>query len=136
MIVSFAFTAAKRRGLWFVVLAFMALIAAGATLRYWSRPRLNIILVTLGTTRADHLGVYGYEHGLTKGFDDFARRGVIFDRAYAPSPVTLPSHATMLTGLYPPEHGLRVNGIGRLDRQIPLLPEILKEHGYDTGAFV
>ncbi len=136
MIVAFAFSTAKRRRLWFVISGFIALIVAGATHWYWSSPRLNVILVTFDTTRADHLGAYGYPHGLTKGFDDFARRGVFFVRAYAPAPLTLPSHATMLTGLYPPEHGLRVNGSGRLEREIPLLPEILKQHGYDTGAFI
>ena len=136
MSVPTVFSAAKRRRLWIFALGFVALIAAGATYWYWSIPRLNVILVTFDTTRADHLGVYGYQHGLTEGFDNFARRGVIFDRAYAPAPVTLPSHATMLTGLYPPEHGLRVNGVGRLDDGIPLLTEILKEHGYDTGAFI
>ncbi|HTI49915.1 MAG TPA: sulfatase-like hydrolase/transferase, partial [Planctomycetaceae bacterium] len=103
---------------------------------YWRQPPLNVILVTFDTTRADRLGAYGYKQGLTEGFDDFARRGVVFDRAYAPAPLTLPSHATMLTGLYPPEHGLRVNGAGRLDRHLPLLAEILKARGYDTGAFI
>ena len=114
----------------------LTLIAAGALRWHWSAPRLNVILVTFDTTRADRLGVYGYEHGLTKAFDDFAKRGVIFERAYAPAPLTLPAHATILTGLYPPEHGLRLNGAGRLPREIPWLPEILKEHGYDTGAFI
>ncbi len=136
MIVGFAFSAAKRRGLWRGVFGLGVLALAGALYWYWSAPPLNIILVTLDTTRADRLGAYGYKPGLTKGFDDFAKRGVVFDRAYAPAPITLPSHATMLTGLYPPEHGLRVNGAGRLDDSIPLLPEILKEHGYDTGAFI
>src|SRR5579872_1206876 len=136
MIVSLIFSATKRRILWFVIFGSMTLIVAGATHWYWSTPRLNVILVTLDTTRADHLGIYGYQRGLTKSFDDFARRGVVFDRAYAPAPLTLPSHATMLTGLYSPEHGLRVNGSGRLENRIPLLPEILKKHGYDTGAFI
>ena len=114
----------------------VTLLVASAIAWYWFTPRLNIILVTFDTTRADRLGVYGYQQGMTAGFDDFARRGVIFDRAYSPAPTTLPSHATMLTGLYPPEHGLRVNGSGQLKQQIPLLPEILKQHGYETGAFV
>src|SRR5262245_3103112 len=134
--ISNVFLTAKRRRLWLAISGLLALMGAGVTHWYRSNPRLNVILVTFDTTRADRLGAYGYQHGLTKGFDDFARRGVVFDRAYAPAPVTLPSHATMLTGLYPPEHGLRVNGAGRLDRHIPLLPEILKKHGYDTGAFI
>ncbi|WP_010587541.1 sulfatase-like hydrolase/transferase [Schlesneria paludicola] len=127
---------ANRRLLVITALICVALIAAATT--YWlgKSHRLNVILVTFDTTRADHLGIYGYQRGLTSSFDDFARNGVVFDRAYAPAPITLPSHATMLTGLYPPEHGLRVNGSSRLGDEIPVLPQILKQYGYDTGAFV
>ena len=136
MSVFFAFPTFLRRNVWFVVAGAITLIVAATIAWSWFTPRLNVILVTFDTTRADHLGAYGYEQGMTAGFDDFAAQGVIFDRAYSPAPTTLPSHATMLTGLYPPEHGLRVNGSGQLKPQIPLLPEILKEHGYETGAFV
>ena len=135
MISLISFAAKWRNGL-LVALGGIAMIAAGATYWSWGPPRLNVVLITLDTTRADHLGAYGYQGGLTKAFDEFAKRGVIFDRAYAPTPLTLPSHATMLTGLYPPEHGLRMNGVGRLDNRIPLLTEILKKQGYATGAFI
>ena len=128
---------ATNRRVWAIAALVLAtLIFVEAKHRFWDAPKLNVILVTFDTTRADHLGSYGYQHGLTAGFDDFARGGVIFERAYAPTPITLPSHATMLTGLYPPEHGLRANGESRLAKQIPLLPEILKQHGYDTAAFI
>jgi arylsulfatase A-like enzyme/tetratricopeptide (TPR) repeat protein len=136
MIVSLVLSKAKRPRLWFVVSGFLAFTGLGAAYWYWKAPRLNVVLVTFDTTRADRLGAYGYRHGQTEPFDQFAGRGVVFERAYAPAPVTLPSHATMLTGLYPPEHGLRANGIGRLERHIPLLPEILKKQGYDTAAFI
>jgi len=126
----------KRRAKWLIASTAVTLIVASTAYWYYSVPRLNVILVTLDTTRADRLGVYDYQQGLTQGFDEFAKRGVVFERAYAPAPITLPSHTTMLTGLYPPEHGLRVNGAGRLATTIPLLPEILKHHGYDTGAFI
>ncbi len=119
-----------------VACGLLILITVGVLQWYRRSPRPNIILVTFDTTRADHLGAYGYEQGLTDAFDDFASRGVLFERAYAPTPITLPSHTTMLTGLYPPEHDLRVNGSGRLAPEIPFLPEILQEHGYDTGAFI
>lgn len=99
-------------------------------------PRMNVLLVTFDTTRADRLGIYGYADGLTEALDQFARQGVVFENAYAPAPLTLPSHTTMLTGLHPPEHGLHVNGSGRLGDAAPLLQEILKDHGYDTGAFL
>jgi arylsulfatase A-like enzyme/tetratricopeptide (TPR) repeat protein len=123
----------------FVAIAFSLLISVAMAMGsfwYWSVPQRNVILVTFDTTRADHLGVYGYQQGLTATFDEFAKSGVIFDRAYAPTPITLPSHATMLTGLYPPEHGLRVNGEGCLAENVPLLSEILKRQGYDTAAFI
>ena len=126
----------KRRSLSVLVLTLVSLGVSGVVWWWLSAPRPNVVLITFDTTRADHLGVYGYPQGLTEAFDDFARQGVIFDRAYTPSPVTLPSHATMLTGLYPPEHGLRVNGTGKLGEQFPFLPEILKQHGYETGAFI
>ncbi|MEZ6031676.1 MAG: sulfatase-like hydrolase/transferase [Planctomycetaceae bacterium] len=114
-----------------------AIVAVTAITVFWPRPpRPSIILVTFDTTRADRLGCYGYPHGLTSAFDEFAKGGVLFERAFAPCPITLPSHATMLTGLYPPEHDLRVNGSGHLSSEIPFLPAILKEHGYDTGAFI
>lgn len=114
-----------------------ALALAGVWhLRSRSRPSWNVILVTFDTTRADRFGVYGRPHPLTEAFDRFAEQGVVFDRAYAPVPLTLPSHASMLTGLYPPEHGLRVNGSGALGRSVPLLTSLLKQRGYETGAFV
>lgn len=124
------------RRVWIVGCALLTLIAGGALRWYWHSPRPNIILVTFDTTRADRLGAYGYKQGLTKAFDDFASRGVLFEQAYAPTPISLPSHTTMLTGLYPPEHDLRVNGSDQLAAEIPFLPEILKEHGYDTAAFI
>ena len=127
--------ARKRR---FGIIAVIAGMLVVAGVAYWHarvRP-MNVILVTLDTTRADHLGMYGYANGLTEAFDQFAQQGVVFENAYAPAPITLPSHATMLTGLYPPEHGLRLNGEDRLSADIPVLPEILKQHGYETAAFV
>lgn len=136
MLLVSVWSAVKHRRWGLVLFGVGMLLAAAAIRRYLSVPRLNVILVTFDTTRADRLGAYGYKHGLTDAFDEFARQGVLFERAYAPAPITLPSHATMLTGLYPPEHGLRANGAGRLPPDIPFLPEILKQHGYDTGAFV
>lgn len=103
---------------------------------YWPRTRLNVILITLDTTRADRIGVYGYPQARTPAIDALAKQGVLFESAYAPVPVTLPSHASMLTGLYPPEHGLHCNGHGKLGSSIPMLAEILRNANYQTGAFV
>jgi arylsulfatase A-like enzyme/Tfp pilus assembly protein PilF len=98
--------------------------------------RPNVLLVTLDTTRADHLGCYGARDALTPALDALAARGTVFEHAYSASPMTLPSHATMLTGLEPPEHGLRVNGYGALPPDVPTLATILAGAGYRTGAFV
>lgn len=96
----------------------------------------NILLVTFDTTRADHIGCYGDADAFTPALDRLAAKGVLFERAYATAPLTLPSHATILTGLVPPEHGLRVNGKNALDEEIPTLAEILGQRGYSTSAFI
>lgn len=111
-------------------------IGLGLAFSFWPRPRLNVILITLDTTRADHIGCYGYQRARTPAMNALANDGVLFERAYAPVPVTLPSHASMLTGLYPPEHGLHLNGRGRLGDTIPVLAEILRSAHYETGAFI
>jgi arylsulfatase A-like enzyme len=96
----------------------------------------NVLLVTLDTTRADHLGAYGYGPALTPALDALASRGTRFDQAFTSCPMTLPAHATLLTGLEPPEHGLRTNGRGRLDPGVETLATRLAARGYRTGAFV
>jgi arylsulfatase A-like enzyme/cytochrome c-type biogenesis protein CcmH/NrfG len=101
-----------------------------------ARPATNLLLITLDTTRADRLGCYGYERALTPALDRLAEEGLLFEWAYAPAPLTLPSHASLFTGLYPPEHGLRTNGRGRLGGSVPSLPAELKSRGYECGAFV
>ena len=96
----------------------------------------SLLLVTLDTTRADHLEPYGASGVETPALQSLARRGVVFERAYATTPVTLPSHASILTGLDPPGHGVRNNGIHYLDAEATTLTEILREEGYRTAAFV
>jgi arylsulfatase A-like enzyme/Flp pilus assembly protein TadD len=103
---------------------------------FWPNRRVNLILITLDTTRADRLGCYGYLPARTPVLDKLASEGVLFENAFTACPVTLPSHATIFTGLTPREHGIRHNGTGSLNRRLPTLPELLRERGYDTGAFV
>lgn len=98
--------------------------------------RPNLLLVTIDTVRSDRLGAYGYEQARTPVLDDLAERGVLFEQAYAPAPMTLPVHATLMTGLLPPEHGARVNGMHTLADGVPTLAEDLKAGGYRTAAFV
>lgn len=97
---------------------------------------LNVLLVTLDTVRADRLGCYGYEQADTPTFDSLAERGVLFDDAVTSVPLTLPSHATILTGLSPRAHGVRENGRYRLSEGHATLAGELRAHGYDTAAFV
>ena len=95
----------------------------------------NLLLITLATTRADVLGCYGGSVE-TPVMDRLAAEGVRFDNAWTVAPLTLPSHASILTGLYPPSHGIRENTNFRLDPGIRTLAEHLGENGYRTGAAV
>ena len=88
---------------WFrgFVVAFVLAVSTGgwACSRREAAPRArNLVLITIDTLRADHVGAYGYARAQTPALDELARTGVRFDRAYAAAPITLPSHATMLTG--------------------------------------
>ncbi|MFQ6104000.1 MAG: sulfatase-like hydrolase/transferase [Candidatus Glassbacteria bacterium] len=96
----------------------------------------NLILITLDTVRADRLHCYGYEKIETPTIDSLAADGVLFENAIAPAPITLPSHTTLLTGLYPNIHGVRENTTYRLSDKATTLAEILKDNGYSTGAVV
>jgi arylsulfatase A-like enzyme/Flp pilus assembly protein TadD len=108
--------------------------AAGCAPRGVEHP--SVLLVTLDTTRADRLGAYGAATGATPYLDAFARRGIVFDRAYAVAPMTLPAHATLLTGQLPPRTGLRWNGERKMAAGIPTLAEQFRHAGYSTAAFV
>lgn len=101
-----------------------------------SRDRLNLVVVTLDTTRADRLGAYGYPKAETPAFDRLAREGVLFDQAVSVAPLTLPAHASMFTGKFPPEHGIRDNGGFFLGQEHDTLAEVLQARGYRTGGFV
>jgi len=98
-----------------------------------SRPA-GILVVTLDTTRADHLGCYGDASAVTPNLDALAGEGARFDQATAPVPVTLPSHATMFTGVYPPTHGVRYNGMFRLGEESVTIAEQLRDAGFATEA--
>lgn len=99
-------------------------------------PAPHLILLTLDTTRADHLGCYGHAQARTPNIDRFAARGLLFERAYTTIPLTTPAHASILTGLTPPRHGIRSNGDAILPEEIPTLAEHLKAQGYRTAASV
>jgi arylsulfatase A-like enzyme/Flp pilus assembly protein TadD len=96
----------------------------------------NVLLITLDTTRADRLGCYGYSRAVTPALDALARRGTLFENALAQVPMTLPSHATLLTGRYPRELGIRLNEQAALAPDHPTLASVFKGQGYRTAAFV
>jgi arylsulfatase A-like enzyme/Tfp pilus assembly protein PilF len=99
-------------------------------------PGPSVLLVSFDTTRADRIGAYGDADAETPALDALAARGLLFERAWAAAPITLPSHATLLTGLYPHEHGARDNGLYRVPDETLLLAEVLAGRGWRTGAFV
>lgn len=106
----------------------------------WAQPAgdpPNIVLLTLDTTRRDHLSCYRPGGpSPTPHLDALAADGIVFDRARSPAPITLPSHATVMTGLWPYRHGVRNNGTYRLEDDQLTLAEVLRERGYATGAVV
>lgn len=100
-----------------------------------SAPPDAFLLLTLDTTRADRLAPWGGELEVPT-LGALARGGVVFENAYAVAPVTLPTHATLFTGLYPPQHGIRNNGIHYLDDRWTTLAELFQARGAKTAAFV
>jgi arylsulfatase A-like enzyme/Tfp pilus assembly protein PilF len=97
---------------------------------------LNILLVTMDTTRADRLGCYGYPAAKTPTLDSLCQNGVQFLNAYTPVPLTCPSHCSILTGTYPVYHQVRNNGTYYLSAEMQTLAEVLKRNGFKTAAFV
>ena len=96
----------------------------------------NVVILTLDTTRANRLGCYGHVLAQTPTLDRIAAEGIRVDDAVTVVPVTLPSHATIFTGLIPPHHGVRNNGEFHLDPKHRTLAEIVRDEGYETAAFV
>jgi arylsulfatase A-like enzyme/predicted Zn-dependent protease len=125
---------------WLVVLARrMSAGPAEIVHRSWATKgvkRPNVILVSLDTTRADHLGCYGDADARTPAIDSLARSGVLFSQAATPAPLTLPAHSSIMTGFYPTYHGVRLNGTTALSQSQTTLAEAFARQGYQTGAFV
>jgi len=95
----------------------------------------NVLLVTIDTLRADHVGAYGASGARTPAIDALAQQGVRFADATSQANTTGPSHTTMLTGLYPHDHGARLNGVP-IAHGVVTLPEMLAQAGYQTAAAV
>lgn len=132
-----------------VALAAAAIGAAAAGVWWFARPgfqledlppgsllRHNVLLVTIDTLRADRVGAYGGTAGLTPTLDRLARDGLRFDAARTHVPLTLPAHASLMTGRIPPAHGVRDNGTYRLDPKHGTMATAFRQAGYRTAAFV
>gem|GEM_PF-193956 len=94
----------------------------------------NVLLLILDTVRAADLGIYGYARATTPALERWFADGMVFDRAFAPAPWTLPSHAAMFTGRWPDETSTDFDR--RLDDTFPTVAEGMRAHGYATGGFV
>ena len=116
-------------------LAFLLPHALAATLPA-RKPAPNVILITIDTVRADHLGCYGAENVQTPTLDALARDGIVFERAISQVPLTWPSHAAILTGTYPFQNGVQDFTGPPLAPQFRSVAQAFKQHGYVTGAVV
>src|SRR5712692_6515090 len=99
-------------------------------------PSPNVVVITIDTLRADHLGCYGYKQIRTPNVDSLAADGVRFEHAYTPVPVTLPAHTVIFTGTYPMLSGMHDFAANKLNPTQPTLASVLKEQGYTTGAVI
>jgi arylsulfatase A-like enzyme/Tfp pilus assembly protein PilF len=124
--------AAGGRPLALCVVLLLAALSAGCR----GRSRPDVLVITLDTTRADHLGSYGYSEPTTPVLDGLARDAAVFTQVYTTNPITLPAHSSLFTGTYPMFHGTRDNGTYVLRDDITTLAEVLSAQGYDTAAFV
>jgi arylsulfatase A-like enzyme/Flp pilus assembly protein TadD len=119
-----------------LILILTVLTALCAAAQMPTKPALNVVLITIDTLRADHLGCYGYKQVKTPNIDGLAADGVRFEHAFAVVPVTLPSHSSMLTGTYPMLSGMHDFSGNKLNPLQPTLASILKQAGYQTGAVI
>jgi choline-sulfatase len=123
------------------LLAGLGLAGVGVAVLLWPRAvppasaPTRIVLVSIDTLRADHLGCYGYGRATSPVLDALARQGVLFEDVTTPSPWTLPAHASLLTGLYPSRHGLKSHEV-YLPSSVATLASILSRHGFATAAAV
>jgi arylsulfatase A-like enzyme len=117
-------------------------VSAGIIGGWWWRSSqhpvapIGVVIITLDTTRADRLSLYGFMDAPMPHLDRLAREGVVFDQATSVAPLTLPAHTSLFTGLFPPAHGVRDNADGPLSSRFTTLAERLRAQGFRTGAFV
>jgi choline-sulfatase len=118
------------------VLLLVALALVPGACRHNKSPVPNILIITVDTLRADHVGCYGYAGGLTPNVDALAKDAIVFERGVAQVPLTLPSHTAIFTGTYPFHNGVQDFTAQPLGERFRTLAESLKDHGYATAAVV
>jgi len=119
-----------------LIVILIGLAALQVAAQTTAKPALNVVLITIDTLRADHVGCYGYKQIKTPNIDGLAADGVRFERAFAVVPVTLPSHTSILTGTYPMLSGMHDFSGNKLSPLQPTLASVLKQAGYQTGAVI
>jgi arylsulfatase A-like enzyme/Flp pilus assembly protein TadD len=113
----------------------LAVLIAWRPISTQAATKPNIVLITLESTRADHMGFLGSKTKITPNLDSLARQSMVFEQAYSQTPLTVGSHATIFSGTYPQTH--RASEFGaRLAPSLPFLPDLLQALGYHTAAFV
>jgi arylsulfatase A-like enzyme/Flp pilus assembly protein TadD len=118
------------------LLAISTLLILGAHAAAAERPAYNVVLITLDTLRPDHLRCYGYTSIETPNIDGLAGAGARFTQAFTPIPITLPAHASLLTGMFPLATGVHDFISDRLPPGTATLARVLHDHGYSTAAFL
>ncbi|MCX6556148.1 MAG: sulfatase-like hydrolase/transferase [Candidatus Aminicenantes bacterium] len=130
----------KKKLVRYLLPALLIVVAAVfSLLRFYhktGKPPLNLLLITLDTTRADRLGCYGDKQAVTPVLDALALSGILFENCQSPVPLTLPAHCSLFTGRWPIGHGVRNNGSYKLNEAEKTLAEELEAAGYDTVAIV
>jgi len=134
--------AARKRWQAIVIITLFILAVAGAAFTGWRFARESaphqgpIVLITVDGLRADRLAAYGGPAGATPNIDHLAARGIVFERAYTHSPLTLPAHAALVTGQLPFDNGVRDDGGYALKDQARTIAVLLRNRGFSTGAAV
>ena len=113
-----------------MLIAVFSILYLSSTTSSQAKTPHGIILISLDTLRADHLGVYGYHRNTSPSIDNFAKESIVFENAVVQSPWTLPSHMSIMTSLYPSFHGLLRRNSPPLANQHKTLAELLQERGY------
>ena len=114
---------------------FIVWVMNGAKI-FAAETRPNVIVITIDTLRADHLGCYGYGEIQTPNIDALARSSARFSHAYTPVPLTLPAHTSLFTGTFPMATGVHDFAVNKVPSSAVTLAEVLRQNGYATGAFI